>query len=460
MTTDTTEKEREIEDAKTRPGSFTDDPRWAAAERIAASQNFVKSGRLSGFLLHIVRCAVEGRTAELTEQQIGIQAFGRSSSYNPSEDNIVRTTARQLRQRLALYYQEEGFADRIRIQVPRGGYVPVFSMEEATPQFSFVESPVPAPIAPVAVALPVPAPPAQEISAPLVVPSRPRSVWRYVAALLVGASAALLVDHGFVLQQQQRPSASAADPIWAEIFTPGRTTIFVPGDAGLNLYNLYSARPEPLSLSEYINSSHKPIQLENLANGKMFPEGLMAYIPISDLMLADRLSKVASSRTGQYEIHNGQNMSSGDFRNANAILSGAPPYNPWVELFDDKLNFHFIFNGIDRSMRVVNQHPQPGEQATYLYDQNPDHPLGYGYIALTDNLEGNGKVLLVEGTSLVGVDAAVSFLFNDKKMGPVIAKAIVGGGKVANFEVLLEAPFLKLNAGDVKVVGMRLYPNE
>jgi hypothetical protein len=96
---------------------LADDPRWIAAEHAAGSQNFSRSGRLSAFLLHVVRCAIEGRTDELTEQQIGVQVFSRAPGYNPGEDNIVRTTARQLRQRLALYYQEEGFTESLRIQV-------------------------------------------------------------------------------------------------------------------------------------------------------------------------------------------------------------------------------------------------------------------------------------------------------------------------------------------------------
>lgn len=46
------------------PDARADSGRMAAAERIVASQNFSKSGRLTAFLLHIVRCTVEGRTDE------------------------------------------------------------------------------------------------------------------------------------------------------------------------------------------------------------------------------------------------------------------------------------------------------------------------------------------------------------------------------------------------------------
>jgi len=427
---------------------LADDPRWNAADRVSASQNFSKSGRLNIFLLHIVRCAIEGRTDELTEQQIGAHVFGRPRGYNPSEDNIVRTTARQLRQRLALYYQEEGFAESIRIQVPRGGYVPIFIAADVSTQEPLTETPVSAHAAPTHV---------QEEVGPAKALARPRFrfAWSGLATLLLGAILALLVDWAV---RSPHPFSATTDPLWTEIFSSGRTTIFVPGDAGLNLYNVYSGRTQQLSLREYINTNRQSLQMENLATKQVYSAGLPAYVPISDLKLANQLTKTGPFRSERYEIHGAQDITSDSFRNANAILSGAPPYNPWVELFDDKLNFHFLFNSLDHSMRVTNRHPQPGEQPTYLYQTDPDHELGYGYIALTDNMEGNGKVLLIEGTSMIGVDAAVSFLFNEKKMAPLMTRARTSQGKLSNFEVLLEAPFLKVNAGNVSVVATRFYP--
>jgi len=429
---------------------LANDPRWNAADRVSASQNFSKSGRLNLFLLHIVRCAIEGRTGELTEQQIGVHVFGRPRGYNPSEDNIVRTTARQLRQRLALYYQEEGFAENIRIQVPRGGYVPIFVTADVSTQEPLIEIPLSAPAAPTHI---------QEEAAPAKTVARPRFrfAWSGLAILLLGATLALLIDRA-VLHPRHVPTTT--DPLWTEIFSSGQTTLFVPGDAGLNLYNIYSGsgRTHQLSLREYINTNRQSLQMENLATRQVFSVGLPAYVPISDLKLANQLTRVGPFRSENYEIHGAQDITSDNFRNANAIISGAPPYNPWVELFDDKLNFHFQFDSSDHSMQVVNRHPQPGEQPAYLYQTDPDHELGYGYIALTDNMEGNGKVLLIEGTSMIGVDAAVSFLFNEKKMAPIMAKAKTSQGKPSNFEVLLEAPFIKVNAGNVSVVATRFYP--
>jgi hypothetical protein len=49
----------------------------------------------------------------------------------------VRVQARRLRARLARYYREEGRGDDILIELPKGGYAPVFQhVEGAEPKHS------------------------------------------------------------------------------------------------------------------------------------------------------------------------------------------------------------------------------------------------------------------------------------------------------------------------------------
>lgn len=72
------------------------DSRRDLAQRIAASRTFARSARLPQFLLYVCDRALTGRTDEITEQQIGVQVFGRPSDYSSGEDNIVRVHARRL----------------------------------------------------------------------------------------------------------------------------------------------------------------------------------------------------------------------------------------------------------------------------------------------------------------------------------------------------------------------------
>jgi len=103
------------------------EPRWQLAQRIVASRSFAKSVLLSRFLLYVCEREITGKTAEISEHQIGVQVFGRRPGYNPGEDNIVRNYARQLRHRLDQYFLEEGREEELRVTIPRGKYVPVYS---------------------------------------------------------------------------------------------------------------------------------------------------------------------------------------------------------------------------------------------------------------------------------------------------------------------------------------------
>jgi hypothetical protein len=103
-----------------------DDPRWQLARRIAASKSFEKSSFLINFLLYVCRRELCGRGHEINEHQIGVKALGRPATYNPGDDNIVRNYARLLRKRLEEYFKTEGKDETLRLEIPRGHYVPSF----------------------------------------------------------------------------------------------------------------------------------------------------------------------------------------------------------------------------------------------------------------------------------------------------------------------------------------------
>jgi TolB-like protein/Flp pilus assembly protein TadD len=95
-------------------------------ERILASPTFQQGDRLKRFLKFIVAEAVAGRRHELKEYVIGVQVFGKEDTFDPRTDPIVRVQARRLRAKLVRYYREEGRADDTVIELPKGGYAPVF----------------------------------------------------------------------------------------------------------------------------------------------------------------------------------------------------------------------------------------------------------------------------------------------------------------------------------------------
>jgi serine/threonine-protein kinase len=98
----------------------------AELERVLSSQVFSASSRLNQFLRFVVEQSISGRAETLKEWLLGVQVFGRSESFDPAIDAIVRVEAGRLRAKLAEYYKTEGQNDPVVIDVPKGSYAPVF----------------------------------------------------------------------------------------------------------------------------------------------------------------------------------------------------------------------------------------------------------------------------------------------------------------------------------------------
>ena len=95
-------------------------------ELVLASPGFARNERQSRFLRFLVEKHLEGRDNELKESVLAVEVFGRPPSYDPKLDGVVRTEAMRLRSRLDKYYAAEGSRDPLIIELPKGGYKPVF----------------------------------------------------------------------------------------------------------------------------------------------------------------------------------------------------------------------------------------------------------------------------------------------------------------------------------------------
>ena len=119
----------------TRPISLSDQDTDTAArqelDRVLASATFRQVDRLKRFLRFVALEALQGRGDQLKEYVIGVQVFDKSASFDPRADPIVRVQARRLRTRLARYYREEGADATVVVDLPKGGYAPIFRIREA-----------------------------------------------------------------------------------------------------------------------------------------------------------------------------------------------------------------------------------------------------------------------------------------------------------------------------------------
>jgi Tol biopolymer transport system component len=96
----------------------------AQMQRILESSIFVSAARSRQFLEFCVGRAIRGEISDLKETTIAIEVFLRAADYDPKIDPIVRVHARRVREKLNQYYRTAGANDPIRIDLPKGGYVP------------------------------------------------------------------------------------------------------------------------------------------------------------------------------------------------------------------------------------------------------------------------------------------------------------------------------------------------
>ena len=99
-------------------------------QRIFADQTFSVSDILKRFLSFIVEETLDGRSNQIKEYTIGVNVLNKPQSFNPSQDAIVRIHAGRLRRALHHYYKNAGSADPIRIEMPKGSYLPYFFTNE------------------------------------------------------------------------------------------------------------------------------------------------------------------------------------------------------------------------------------------------------------------------------------------------------------------------------------------
>jgi hypothetical protein len=166
--------------------------------RVLASHEFRTSKRSQEFLKYVVENTLSGHGDMLKERTIGIEVFGRSTSYDPSDDATVRVKAGEVRKRLGLYYSSEGAHNPLRIELPSGTYVPEF---RAMPAAERVPAAVPLEsIAPV----------------PAVAPAPPRPWLTPMRAAIAVIGLAILGAAGWLAT---RTASTTVDQFWAPVFT-------------------------------------------------------------------------------------------------------------------------------------------------------------------------------------------------------------------------------------------------
>ena len=104
----------------------------AQLEKLVSHSALKSSKRCPALLRYIIEHQLEGEGTKLKERMIGMELFGRESDYDSNADPVVRTTANDLRKRIAQYYHERGHESELRISLPPGSYLAEFHLAESS----------------------------------------------------------------------------------------------------------------------------------------------------------------------------------------------------------------------------------------------------------------------------------------------------------------------------------------
>ena len=250
-----------------------------------------------------------------------------------------------------------------------------------------------------------------------------------------------------------------ADPshsLWSQVFDKERQTFLVPSDDGIvMIQNLTS---HSVHLAEYVNRDYLSIKSPfNIDAQNLADLDAQRYTNVTDLDAVLKFSRVPEAAPAHLVIRYARELHMEDLKDSNVVLLGSTYSDPWVELFQKNLNFEFDYEPRPNASFIVNKQPIAGESPMYANDATAPSHRTYAVIALVPNLNNNGWVLIVEGLTMAGTQAATDILFNREEMRSVLEKAAAGNGKLRPFELLIETRSFGSNSPQANIIASRIY---
>lgn len=417
------------------------DERRALLLRISSSPQFRRSPKVRDFLTYVVEQTIQGRGDALNEYQIGRAVFGRADDYSPSEDNVVRAHARQLRVKLSEYFAASGKDEPLIVEIPKGTYVPAFSPRASVPV----------------------APSTEKLAGRWPVWFSSRVLLWGMLTLLAGSlgTSVFLAFQNRSLHRQVAgflPSAPIPAPL-AWVLDPDSSVSLVVADSCFGLMQDLAGRPA--SLEDYLDSEFwqgtKPSSSTSSGGDwlmhRVRSRQLTSY---ADVLLATRILRLTGPRA-TIPIRFARDVRPRDLNSGNYIFLGSSYANPWVALYDRKRNFRIQIDAASRQS-IINKRPRPGEQASYqVFGEDGAPGATYGLIAFCPSDGITGNVLIIEGTNMEGTEAAGSMILDPKSARDILSQAgiAVNGKTHPFFEILIETKVLAGEPSQTRVVAWR-----
>jgi hypothetical protein len=251
---------------------------------------------------------------------------------------------------------------------------------------------------------------------------------------------------------ERRPTV---DRLWKQMFGNGRPVYLMLADSNLTMLEYVLRRQ--LSPLEYLQKQFpvpKGLVCDPAASEVVRQLMSRQFTSIADASLTRHLGLLNAVHGVPTYVISAQDAYPHHLKYSHAVLAGSRRSNPWLELFEDRLNFRSRFDEARRVAYLENMAPRPGEERTY--EQKADE-RGYCRVAYLSNLGGTGSVLILSGTEMASTEAAVDFITSERWLRAVRETLhIAERDPFPHFEVLLRTQLVSFAAPKFEIVTVRL----
>ncbi len=232
----------------------------------------------------------------------------------------------------------------------------------------------------------------------------------------------------------------------------------ISADSGFALWQNLNNRE--LNLGDYLARNYLQLSPQDPRMRELAARRLTSP---ADVAVTGRLVELGQALGGHLVPEFARNVQVQQFRSSNAVLIGSRRSNPWVELFEAKLNFVVVRDNKTGASFFRNRSPEQGEAQSYGVSEvfasrgTEEHEVdSYALIALVPGLAENGRVVLVEGLNMEGTEAAGEMVTNPAQLAAMLRQmGHQSGAPVSPFEALLKLTSVPGGYADSKAIAFR-----
>lgn len=366
-------------------------------------------------LRFLVTASIQGR--KIREIDIAKEVFDRDESFNSLDSSIVRTHMHSVRKKLETYYLSDGVNDKIRFEIPKGGYKVEFVDKTADkPSINSVP---------------------------------------YLLALIVLAAAASFFfwERGNSLEKQVQSirSFEVSSSIWSGFVNSKSPTLLVIGDYYFYQKVMHGSAGHVFVRNDMVNSNREfsnYLKDNHEESGRIIKSSL-TYLGTDAPYVASTLTEIFIGHEDKMQIRFASDLTWADIQNDNIIFVGSVKtlrkmglllerFPIRLHLFPDEISYPASSGRGRDTIRVADYY---GNKFHY------DFPIVAKF-----STSGGRKILIIASFSSFGDIEALRQLTSPRFMKGITTRQFSAAHPPSHFEMLLEVYGVERNGFARKVL--------